>query len=177
VQLGRATLPDPLTRAEILARALKLQVGRPFPDLVVKTMAGTETPFRKQLQPGRRTLINLWATWCVPCKREMPELEQLRASLATNGVDLIGLNVDADPEAKITQFLTKTIVQYPIYVGGVPALEQLFAGDEVSVPLSVLLDEHGNVIDLIPGWSGETKRKLLRLAGQPVESSSVQRQN
>src|SRR5258708_32364272 len=105
----------------------------------------------------------------------MRELEPVRASLAAHGGDLIGLNVDADPEAKISQFLTKTAVQYPIYAGGVSAIEQLFAGDEVSVPLSVLLDESGTVVELIPGWSGATKRKLLQLAGQPVESTSVDR--
>src|SRR5262249_34494941 len=115
VQLGRANLPDPLTRAETLALSLKIRAGQPFPDLTVRRLDATDTTLHQQLRPGRRTLINLWATWCVPCSREMPELEQLRPRLAANGVDLIGLNVDADPQAKIAQFVSKTKVQYPVF--------------------------------------------------------------
>jgi hypothetical protein len=95
----------------------------------------------------------------------MPELEKLRAQLSANGVDLIGLNVDVDPQAKIALFLEKTKVSYPVYLGGVAAVEQLFNTDDMSVPLSIVLDEKGNVQELIPGWSGQTKRIFARLAG------------
>jgi len=168
VQLGRASLPDPLTRSQALALSLKIRVGEPFPDLAVSMLDATTATLRKRLQPGHRTLVNLWATWCVPCSREMPELEQLRAQLSANRVDLIGLNVDADPQANVSQFVSKTNVHYPIYLGGGPAIEQLFVGDELAVPLSVLLDESGRVTELISGWSAETKRRLSELAGQPL---------
>ncbi len=56
-------------------------------------------------------------------------------------------------------------VNYPIYLGGVSAVEQLFSNDEMSVPLSVVLDERGNVQELIPGWSSQTRRIFSRLAG------------
>jgi thiol-disulfide isomerase/thioredoxin len=165
LQLAKSNLPDPLTRAQLLARTLKIQVGQPFPDLKIKRLNSTPTSLRKQLKPGRRAVINLWASWCAPCKTEMPELEKLRAQLSANGVDLIGLNVDVDPQAKIALFLEKTKVSYPVYLGGVAAVEQLFNTDDMSVPLSIVLDEKGNVQELIPGWSGQTKRIFARLAG------------
>jgi hypothetical protein len=98
-------------------------------------------------------------------RKEMPELEKLRPALAAQGVELIGLNVDADPAAPIHEFLRQTKVQYPLYLGGAGAIEKLFAGDELSVPLSIVVDEKGIVLDLIPGWSGETKARFLKLAG------------
>ncbi len=95
----------------------------------------------------------------------MPELNRLRAGFAQNGVDLLGLNVDTDPDTHIREFLQKVPVEYPIYKGGVAAIEQLFATDEVTVPLSVVVDQSGKVGQLISGWSSETKQKFEALTG------------
>jgi thiol-disulfide isomerase/thioredoxin len=163
--LGRTQLPDPLTRAESFALSLKIAVGEPMPDLPLKTLAGAATSLREQLPPGRRALINVWATWCLPCAREMPELERLRPRLSARGIELIGLNVDTEPTADIGGFLAKTGAQYASYAGGVAAIERLYATDELIVPMSVLLDEKGTVIEIIPGWSDETRRRFAWLAG------------
>ena len=169
IHLGRSNLPDPLTADEILQRSLKIRVGRPFPDLPLKALTGETTSLRAQRKPGRRMLLNLWATWCVPCRNEMPKLEQLRAPLAARGIDLIGISVDADPAARIGPFVREMKVQYPIYAGGVPAIEQVFSGDELAVPLSILLDENGQVSEIISGWSLATERRFTGLAGVAAE--------
>ncbi len=169
--LRRAQLPDPLSKAETFARSLKLVVGQPLPDLAVKTLDGTQSSLgqRQQLVRGRRTLINVWATWCLPCAAEMPELDHLRPLLASCGIDIIGLNVDTNPEAKINEFIARTGVGYTIYLGGVPAIEQLYATDELVVPVSFLVDEQGVVSEIIPGWSSQTRRRLAELAGVGTE--------
>jgi hypothetical protein len=96
----------------------------------------------------------------------MPELEKLRPGLAAQGIDLIGLNVDAQPDADVRGYVARRRVNYPIFVGGVGAIEQLYATDDYSVPLSILVDEKGVVKDLIPGWSSETQRKFAALIGE-----------
>lgn len=170
--VGRAQLPDPLTRTETFARNLKIAIGQPLPELVLKNLGGAATSVRQQLRPGRRLLINIWATWCVPCAREMPELERLRTGFSEHGIDLIGLNVDTEPAADVKGFLRDNPVTYPIYSGGVPVIEALYATDELSVPMSIIVDEKGLVTEIIPGWSAETQRKFAALAGLKEPSAS-----
>jgi thiol-disulfide isomerase/thioredoxin len=176
VTLARATLPNPLTRTEAFARGLKIKVGQPMPELSLQPVRRTASAasgaaavavasLRKQLKPGRRALVNVWATWCTPCAAEMPELEALRAPLAARGIDLFGLNVDSDPVADVSGFIKMHGVQYPNFKGGVAAIESLYATDELSVPMSVIIDDKGIVTEIIPGWSAETRRRFSVLAG------------
>ncbi len=175
IAVGKANLPNPLTKAEIFARSLKIEIGKPLPNFAVKTMNGAASSVRKQFKPGRQTLINIWATWCVPCAKEMPELERMRLKLAVRGVDLIGLNVDAEKNANVKGYVAGKRVTYPIVIGGVTAIENIYATDELSVPLSILVDDKGIVRELIPGWSAETRRKFNLLSGEEaaVESNNL----
>jgi thiol-disulfide isomerase/thioredoxin len=173
VSPGKAKLPNPLTKAEIFAMGLKIKVGRPLPDFALKTMAGAGSTVLKQLKAGRSTLINIWATWCIPCAKEMPELEKLRKPLAARGIDLIGVNVDTETGVNIRKYVTERRVTYPILIGGVPAIENLYATEELSVPLSILVDDKGIVKDLIPGWSAETQRKFAAMVGEDEPKASV----
>ena len=175
IVLGKANLPNPLTKTELFARSLKIAIGKPLPDFAVKTINGASSSLQKQIKSGRQTLINIWATWCVPCATEMPELEKMRAKFAARGIDLIGLNVDAKKNVNIKGYVANKRVTYPILVGGTVAIEQIYATDELSVPLTILVDEKGIVTDLIPGWSRETQQKFASLAGeiQTAESNPV----
>ena len=163
VSLGTAKLPDPMTKSEIFALGLKIKIGQPLPDFAVRRIGGPAVSVKKQLKAGRQTLINIWATWCIPCAVEMPELQKMQPQLAAHGIDLLGINVDTDPKARIKNYLLQKRVSYANVSGGVPAIEQIYATDELSVPLSILVDEKGIVRDLIPGWSAETRRKFAEI--------------
>jgi thiol-disulfide isomerase/thioredoxin len=105
--VGKTSLPNPLTKTEIFARGLKVEIGKPLPDFAVKTMNGAASSMQKQLKPGRNTLINIWATWCVPCAKEMPELEKMRPLLAARGIDVVGINVDVEKNANIKRYVAQ----------------------------------------------------------------------
>jgi thiol-disulfide isomerase/thioredoxin len=165
LRLGTAKLSDPLSKAEIFARSLKIAIGKSLPDFAVKRMNGVASSVRKSLKPGRLTLINIWATWCLPCAKEMPELEKMRVQLAARNIDIIGLNVDTEKGVNIRRYIADKGITYPIIIGAVPALESIYATDEVTVPLSILVDDKGVVKDVIPGWSAETQKKLKMLIG------------
>ncbi|MCA1564525.1 MAG: redoxin family protein [Acidobacteria bacterium] len=170
---ARANLPDPLTRTEAFAQGLKIKVGQLMPELALQPVGRVATSLRKQLKPGRRALVNVWATWCTPCAAEMPELEKLRAPLAARGIDLIGLNVDSDPVADVGGFIKAHRVQYPNYLGGVQAIESLYATDELSVPMSLIVNDKGIVTEIIPGWSAETRKRFSVLAGEGGNGAGV----
>lgn len=172
VSVGKANLPNPLTKTEIFARGLKIEIGKSLPNFAVKTLNGAASSVRKQFKSGRSTLINIWATWCIPCAKEMPELEKMRSKPAARGVDLIGLNVDTEKGANIKGYIASKRVTYPNLIGGVTAIENLYATDELSVPLTILVDEKGIVTDLIPGWSLKTQRKFNILVGSETVKTS-----
>ncbi|MDI1242014.1 MAG: redoxin family protein [bacterium] len=165
IVVAKSNLPEPLTKAEVFAAGLKFRVGAKLPDFVLKNLNGTASSTRKLLKPGRKTLINIWATWCIPCAKEMPELQKIRSKLAARGIDIVGMNVDTDTGANVRRYLSEKKVTYPNVIGGIPAIESIYATDELSVPLSILVDEKGRIIDLIPGWSAETRRKFDQMAG------------
>jgi thiol-disulfide isomerase/thioredoxin len=173
LKLAKTNLPDPLTKAEMAAQNLKIKIGKPLPDFALKTLSGAASSMKKQMKTGRQTLINVWATWCVPCAAEMPELERMRARFAARGVDLVGLNVDAEKNVKVKGYAAEKGVTYPILVGGTIAIEQIYATDELTVPLTILVDEKGVVIDLISGWSKETRQKFAALAGETLTGENV----
>jgi len=164
VKLAKTNLPDPLTKTEIFAKGLKIQIGKPFPDFNLKKLTGVSSSMRNEFTQGRQTLINIWATWCIPCATEMPELQRIYGKLAERGIDLIGLNVNAEEDANIKDYLAKKGITYPTLVGGTKAIEQIYATEELTVPFTILVDENGIVADLIPGWSKATHDRILELA-------------
>ncbi len=164
--LGRASLPDPLTPEQSFARGLKIAIGKAAPQLAFKTTRGTPVKLSSLLKHERKLLVNVWATWCLPCRAEMPELEKLRPRLAAKGIDLVGLNVDTETSANVRGFLRENRVSYPIFLGGVSAVENLYATDELQVPMSFLIDDRGVVLEIIAGWSPKTQRRFAELAGE-----------
>ena len=76
------SLPDPEPASEQLFHSLAFRKGEPLPDLSVVTLpsssSGSSGTLGSLLKPGRKTVVNFWATWCVPCSVEMPELSRLQ---------------------------------------------------------------------------------------------------
>ena len=168
VKETKASLPEPLTKEDRLLATLKLKKGQPFPTLLVEKLDGTKAPLTGLLTKGNKTLINLWATWCIPCLKEMPELDKLYPQLRANKISLIGLSIDMDDGGKkgfqlVNEFLTKRKVAYPIAVIGEAGGRQIYAVEDPAVPLSILLDAKGNVEKVISGWSRQTAQEFEKL--------------
>ena len=87
----------------------------------------------------------------------------MKEGLAANGIDLIGLNVNAEPDVDISNYLSRLKISYPNLIGGVQAIESIFATDQLAVPLSILVDGRGVVLEVIEGWSAETQQRLSEL--------------
>ena len=175
----RFNLVDPLGPEDALFASTNLERGGSFPNLLVQPPvvpgsdppatpeagdASVQTPLYDLLRPGRRTLLNIWATWCIPCRKEMPELDRLYPEFNAVAVDLIGLSIDTDKRDSVVPFADAVGATYPIWLVDDARFGDIYIGDEVFVPMSVLLDDQGHVLRVFGGWSLQTAEALEALA-------------
>ncbi|MFZ4654189.1 MAG: TlpA family protein disulfide reductase [Methylococcaceae bacterium] len=95
---------------------------------------------------GRVVVLNFWATWCPPCREEMPDFTQIQSEFDRQGVSFIGIAID-DPLV-VKAYLAEHPVNYPILVGGsdVPAWADRLGNEISALPFSVVLDRKGQQI-------------------------------
>jgi len=98
-------------------------------------------PHSLKLHAGKWVLVNLWATWCTPCVKEMPELQALAES--RKDLVVIGLAVDGSNFERVTAFASKLGVRYPIVAGNETMARQFAAR---GYPTSVLYDKAGRQV-------------------------------
>jgi thiol-disulfide isomerase/thioredoxin len=95
---------------------------------------------------GKVVLIDFWASWCVPCRQEMPDFNRLRAEYADQGFEVVG--IAADDLDKVREFLREVPVNFPIVYGDVDAVMQIaaqYGNDFGGLPFSAFVDRDGNV--------------------------------
>ncbi len=129
----------------------------PFPEIALTTPSGDSVSLRRFL--GTATVLNFWATWCGPCRAELPELARLRDEVADKGVVVLPVNIEGG-RADVATFLGALGVAFdavsiPPRVAGALGID--------TVPFTVLLDRSGNVIKVYPGYSEDGMRDLRRL--------------
>jgi len=99
---------------------------------------------------GKPLVLNLWATWCGPCKVETPQLMDLGEKYRSRGLAIVGLNVDDTPEA-VRAFANELKVNYPMLIGlGQNALLEA-VGYEGELPLSLLIKPDGTIDEVVVG--------------------------
>lgn len=98
---------------------------------------------------GQVVMINFWASWCAPCRQEMPLLEQIHQRYAPLGFTLLGINVEENP-ADGQAFLRERPVSFPVLYDPENGVSKLY--DVVAMPSTVLIDRQGNVRFLHHGY-------------------------
>ena len=156
-------LPDPIGATERLTKRLKLRVGQSFPSLPLRWLGGRTAPISAEVPKGGKLLVNLWATWCVPCAREMPALERMAGELRESNVAIAGISLDSD-RALVEKYVRERRVTYPIAVGGQDALDAIYATEEATVPLNIMLDRNGRIEEIWEGFDDETRAAILEAA-------------
>ncbi|MFQ5719436.1 MAG: redoxin domain-containing protein [Acidobacteriota bacterium] len=165
VRETRFSLPDPITPEDRRWRQLAFERAAPLPSLTVRDTDGTAHDLAGLVAGNHRTLINFWATWCVPCRTEMPLLQKIHESADPNGLRIIGISTDRpEDRGQVPPFLRKMGVTYPVYIVDPADLSAIFAGSEIPIPTSLIIDADGHVIQAFTGWSREVQRHLLDLA-------------
>ena len=118
-------------------------------NLTLKDLSGVEQSL--QSLKGRIVVLNFWATYCVPCRTEMPDLAAVQNEFAALGVQVIGVSTDdvAD-RATVLQFVRETKVNFPIWIGG-SAEHMVSFGLGTALPGTVVIDRQGKIAKIISG--------------------------
>jgi thiol-disulfide isomerase/thioredoxin len=124
---------------------------------------------------GRTVLVNLWATWCVPCRKEMPALESLQNRLGGPNFEVVAINIDTrDPEKPKKFFNDAHLTGLGYFTDqNAKVFQDLKAiGRALGMPTSVLVDGQGCEVATIAGpadWGSDDAIKLIQAAVKPVD--------
>jgi thiol-disulfide isomerase/thioredoxin len=169
VELARKIAP--LAHGEVAALTMATAPLR-LPDLAFEDADGK--PRKLSDWRGRTVLVNLWATWCVPCRKEMPALEGLQARLGGPNFEVVAINIDTRDPEKPKNFLKDAHLTRLGYFSDDKAkvFQDLKAiGRALGMPTSVLVDGQGCEIATIAGpadWDSDDAIKLITAAMNPV---------
>jgi thiol-disulfide isomerase/thioredoxin len=160
----------PLAHGEVAALTMASAPLR-LPDLVFEDAEGK--PKKLSEWQGKTVLVNLWATWCVPCRKEMPALERLQSKLKGPNFEVVAINIDTRDPEKPKNFLKDANLTSLGYFNDQKAkvFQDLKSiGRALGMPTSVLVDGKGCEIATIAGpaeWDSDDAMKLIRAALQP----------
>ncbi len=146
----------------LLAGLTARAVSGVAPDFALQSRAG-ETVSLAELR-GQVVMINFWATWCGPCREEMPHLEALHQRYAALGFTLLGVNVEENSE-DAEEWLEETPVSFSILFDPENYVSELY--DVVAMPSTVLVDRQGNLRfshhGYQPGYENEYQTQIRAL--------------
>jgi thiol-disulfide isomerase/thioredoxin len=114
---------------------------------------------------GQVVLINFWATWCGPCRKEMPLLEQIQKKYAPLGFTLLGVNVEEDT-AMMDTFLKDVPVTFPILLDPANGVSKLY--DVSAMPSTVIVDRKGNIRYIHHGYKPGDESKYQDMIRQLI---------
>src|ERR1700730_6023734 len=162
----------PLAHGEVAALTMAT-VPLLLPDLAFEDADGK--PKKLSDWRGRTVLVNLWATWCVPCRREMPALESLQTRLGGPNFEVVAVNIDTrDPEKPKNFLKDANLTRLDFFSDPQPKVFQEFksVGRALGRPTAVLVDGQGCEIATIAGpaeWGSGDAVKLITAAVKPTE--------
>lgn len=138
--------------------------GQTAPDFALKSSSGEN--LRLSEYRGDVVMVNFWATWCGPCRQEMPLLDELYARYGRVGFSLLGVNID-DNQSKAMNMVSELGVSFPVLFDSTKEVSKLYDVD--AMPVTVLIDREGTVryvhLGYKPGYEDkylDQVRSLLR---------------
>jgi len=155
-------------------------VTAPAPEVAAAQLVATLPDFQladrdgqmKSLQdwPDQALIVNFWATWCAPCRREIPLLQQLQRDHGAEGFQVIGIAVDF--RDKVLAYADEMKIEYPLLIGEQEALDAAaaFGVEAVGFPFTVFSDRQGRIVTAHMGELTAAQASLILDAVRSVDS-------
>jgi thiol-disulfide isomerase/thioredoxin len=152
-------LQDPAPQSDL--SAIPVKVNYAAPELMLSDLSGKPTALADYR--GQVVLVNLWATWCPPCKEEMPALETFYRIHAKDGFAIVAVN-DGDPTPDVVQFVEDYRLTFPVWLDPkYIATEQAFK--TLNLPSSFVINREGQVV---LSWVGGINLRTLEKFVAPI---------
>lgn len=120
----------------------------PAPDLTMETLSGEEINLAEQ--QGKVILVNFWATWCAPCRKEIPDLIDLQSEMESDGLRVVGIAVDQEGKSVVQPFVEKQDVNYPIVIDTTRTIESHFEA-MYGLPTTYVINPEGQIVRRVLG--------------------------
>jgi len=146
-----------------------VEVGKRAPDFeAIRLVQGDSIRFRSEYA-GHITLVNIWATYCIPCRTEMPAIERLYQQLGPEGLKVVAISIDPGDGEDVRQFVQDYHLSFDILRDPSGRIQSLY--QTTGVPETFLLDKDGIIVKKVIGehpWSSPSNHRIVAglLGGQ-----------
>jgi len=123
------------------------------PNFHLRTMEG-RTIELQNLQ-GKVVVLNFWATWCPPCRAEIPGLLEVYRKHRTKGLEIVGISLDSDGWTKVSPLMHELNIDYPVVLGNTDVVNAY--GGIRAIPTTVIVDREGKIVDKVVGYMDRKK--------------------
>jgi thiol-disulfide isomerase/thioredoxin len=160
---ARPAAAEPAAAADTLPATL--------PDFTLGDLAGKPTSIRSW--PGKSMIVNFWATWCAPCRREIPLLRELQQQHAAEGFQIVGVAVDIRED--VVKYAQEIGIDYPVLIGEQDGLDAVnkFGQGSIGFPFTVFTDNQGRIVLFHLGEIHKEQADVLLGAVRDVNSGKL----
>jgi len=152
-------------RRDARAQDPRPEVGHPAPDFTLPTLTGN-TVRLSEFRGKKMVLINFWATWCAPCRLEMPTMEKAYQKYKGNGLEILAVSVDAGPKSAVKNFMDELRLTFPALLD--PKMQVLHLYRLSAIPASFLIDKGGIIRFKELGYRDWTTRESVKILEQAL---------
>lgn len=138
------------------------EVGQRAPDFKALDLASGDSVAFREAYKGSVTLVNIWATWCVPCRAEMPAMQELYSRLKDKGFRIAAVSIDEGPTDDVKAFVKELGLGFDILHDKSGAIERIY--QTTGVPESFLIDRDGTIIRKQIGehpWNSAANQRIV----------------
>ena len=142
-----------------------------LPDFTLGDLAGKPTSIRSW--PGKSMIVNFWATWCAPCRREIPLLRELQKQHGPEGFQIVGVAVDLRED--VVKYAQEIGIDYPVLIGEQDGLDAVnkFGQGSIGFPFTVFTDNQGRIVLFHLGEIRKEQADVLFGAVRDVNSGKL----
>jgi cytochrome c biogenesis protein CcmG/thiol:disulfide interchange protein DsbE len=133
------------------------QIGQHAPEFTLKNLNGDKIKLLDLSQKGT-VLVNFWASWCAPCKEEVPTLNEIQRKYRDRGLTVVGVSVE-DPAPAVVSFMKRHNVQYSVLLDSDGRVSRRYG--LIGFPTNILIDRQGKILFLKPGLIDEKEMAAM----------------